>query len=389
MFLRVVCVLKLQQSTERLRRKRLLSATITAGHRLIAAVEECILAIETESFSCAVTVDRLRDDLRAAWALVFECSRAVGCFTEALVALKAMRDVGASEVHVDLNLSALLASACESGHLDWICEISGLPGVSIASHIERLHLTSGFSGNSVFLDSALAYLVSKRHMKDAARVADSVASSDSFANGDAAQPLTLFAVAILCLRSSPPDQAYILCPKYDDGTARKRFVDGGISPTKKTCLHMRTLPTIGRDFAFVYSRSLLKDVPDCLCTGEYFFKELIAAERFHDAFYFAVSSELSHLLKDLFRALPSAELQNAAEKPTLDSVSGHTASSLCSAHRQQYDNDALGMLRKLPKSHLLGVLATCELTAGSLLSMHEDEIILRALINRGDAATAC
>ena len=98
-----------------------------------------------------MTVDRLRDDLRAAWALVFECSRAVGCFTEALVALKAMRDVGASEVHVDLNLSALLASACESGHLDWICEISGLPGVSIASHIERLHLTSGFSGNSVFL----------------------------------------------------------------------------------------------------------------------------------------------------------------------------------------------------------------------------------------------
>ena len=388
LFLKVVCVLKLQHSTERLRRKRLLTVSITAGHRLVKAIEECIISAEAEALDCADTVDRLRDDLRAAWTLVFECSRAVGYFDEAFMALKAMRDVGASDMQVDVNLSALLVSACESGHLNWICKIPEFSGISIASHIERLHFTIGLSGNRIFLDCALAYLVSKRHLKDAARVADSVASFDLSVNVDHLHPIKLFAVAILCLRSLPSDQSFVLCPQSDGTIARKRYVDGGFSPKKKSCLHMRTLPIISRDFAFVYSRSLLKHIPDSLCTGEYVFKELIATERLHEAFYFAMTSELSHVLKDIFMSFPS-EFRNASDALTLDCVSGHTSSSLSSAHIQHHDNDMLYMLGKLPKSYLQDVLASCELTVGGLLNLKADEIVLRALISQGDLTTAC
>ena len=386
--LKAVRVLKLQQFTERLRRKCMLSAAITAGYRLVATIEDCIFAFDAEPKNSMIARN-LNDDLRAAWTLVFECSRAIGSFDEALSALKAMRDIGASDTQVDVNLTSLLISACENGGLEWICEISGLSGISIASHIERLHLTSGLSKDRVFLDCAFAYLILKRHSKDAARVADSVASSDLFAKADFSIPLRLLAVAILSLRSLPSDQAYILYPKSDNVVARKRHIDGEVASNKDLGLHMRSLPAIVRDFVLVYSKSLLTDISDSLCTVEYVLKELIASERYHDAFYLAVSSDLVHLLQNLFRVFPLSEVQNASETQTLDSVSGYFASSLSSAQRHQRDDDALRMLGKLPKPCLCSALTICELTLGNLLSICDDEIILRSLIIRGDTVTAC
>lgn len=391
LLLKIVCFLRLQDCAEILRRKRIHSAVIAASRGLIGMAEECLQALSAHhEFFDVDTHARLQDDLKAAWTLLFESNRAVGALDGALIALKGMRDVGVNNLQIDMNFSALLVTACESGQLEWICKLHGMIGDSVASHLERLHLTRDFSENSLYLDSVLGFFLSRNRVLDAARVADSAALSSYFVGGATTRRLKLFALAIVSLRSLPPAQAYILSAKSDEPKSRKRSVVGEVTRSRgMTPLHLRTLRDIGSDFVLDFCRSLSNEIPDSICTKDYVFETLMSSNLFHDAFYFSFSIDHSYMLKALFRDYPYSVSPQLADFFTFDSEYGYRSSSLSASHGGQCGADILSMIQRLSIPALKEVLTSCELSLGSLLSMPAIDVVLRALIRRGDILTAC
>jgi hypothetical protein len=181
----LLCLLRvsqLQWMADRLRRmgsKSLLPVLITVGHKLIGAIEDCVIALVSTGLGDVGTAANLISDKKAAWMLVFEGCLGILSFHEALAALISLRELcdGDSSL-VTANLAVLLNTACSQGRVGWIASFAGPLRLEAAALLEWLHLTRDF-GSILHFDCLIACLSHWEQFAQVARVANSLAERSS------------------------------------------------------------------------------------------------------------------------------------------------------------------------------------------------------------------